>query len=317
MAPCGAPGEERAVSATSDATIIVAGLLSSTPPLLFAGCGEYVAERAGTLNISVEAMMLAGAYTAVVGDDVTGSSALGLVLGMLAGLAVALVHANFSHRLAANTFVVGLTLDALVLGLTDYFSSSFPQIAATRMDPTAVPVLHAIPVLGSTLFDSPWPVYLLFAVVPATWWLVERSHVGLELRSCGESPEAADATGTRVNLRRRQALGLCGVLSGLGGAYLALAVVGAFNQDMTDGIGYVVIAAVIFGGWTLRGTVLGCVVFGGASALQLALPALGISVNGDAMIALPYVAALVAMVFLAKRHRAPRALARPFVRGVL
>ncbi|HWG75061.1 MAG TPA: ABC transporter permease [Acidimicrobiales bacterium] len=299
----------------TDLTIILSGIVKLSAPLLFAGLGEYTAERAGTLNISIEAMMLTGAYCGMVGASATGSAVLGLPIGIGGGLAVAIVHANFSHRLAANTFVVGLTLNALALGLTDYLFTSF-QLSSHSITAAKVPLLSHIPVLGPALFDVSWPVYFLFGLVPAVWWALQRSQWGLEVRACGENPHAADATGITVNRRRRQALYVCGMLSGLGGAFLSLGIVGQFNQGMTAGIGYVVIAAVIFGGWTLWGTVLGCVLFGTADAMGLVLPALGHQLNPQLLLALPYLAALAAMVFLAKSYRAPRALARPFSRGL-
>jgi general nucleoside transport system permease protein len=299
----------------SDATTIVSGTVALSCPLLFAGCGEYVAERAGTLNISVEGMMLAGAYGGAAGSSLGGAVA-GLVLGIACGLSVAVVQANFSHRLAANTFVVGLVLNALALGTTDYLSNSF-QISPERIGDTAVPLLRDIPVIGKPVFDAPWPTYLLFGLIPLTWYLVERRRWGLEVRAVGENPGAADATGIDVNRRRRQAVYWCGCLSGLGGAYLALAVVGTFNQDMTDGIGYVVIAAVIFGGWRLGLTMFGCLLFGGARAMSLVLPVIGVQANPQLLIASPYLIALVALSFLSARHRAPAALAVPFERGVV
>jgi general nucleoside transport system permease protein len=303
------------VSFSGDASIIVSGIIAESAPIMFAASGEYMAERAGTLNISITAMMLAGAYAGIAIASVTSNLIVGLLAGVGAGLVVAAIHANFSHRLAANTFVVGLTLDALVLGLTDYFSTVFKPGAA-KFTPVSVPLLSKIPALGTSLFEQPWPFYLLFLIVPAVWWLIARTSWGLEVRACGENPVAADATGIRVNVRRRQALYLCGVLSGLGGAFLSLAIVGTFNFDMTAGVGFVVIAAVIFGGWTLRGAILGALLFGAASAMGLVLPALTASVNPQLLLALPYLAALLALVFLAKSHRAPRALAQPFTRGI-
>ncbi len=296
-------------------TILLTGIVKQSAPLLFAGTGEYVAERAGTLNISVEAMMLAGAYCGMIGAGATRSPVLGMLIGVAAGLLVSVVHANFSHRLAANTFVVGLTLDALVLGLTDYFATAF-AVTPAQIEPVRIPLLASIPALGPSLFDESWPLYLLFLIVPAAFWALERTMWGLEVRASGENPQAADATGIRVNLRRRQALYVCGTLSGLGGAFLSLGVVGSFNQDMTAGIGYVVIAAVIFGGWTLRGAIFGCILFGAASAMGLVLPTLGHQLNPQFLLALPYLAALGAMIFLAKSYRAPRALAQPFTRGI-
>ncbi len=298
-----------------DASIVISGIIAESAPIMFAASGEYMAERAGTLNISITAMMLAGAYSGIAFATAAGNLIVGLVAGVVAGLLVAALHANFSHRLAANTFVVGLTLDALVLGVTDYFGTVFKPGSA-KFTPVSVPLLSKIPALGSSLFDQPWPLYLLFVIIPAVWWLVERTTWGLEVRACGENPGAADATGIRVNVRRRQAVYLCGVLSGLGGAFLSLCIVGTFNFNMTAGVGFVVIAAVIFGGWTLRGAVLGALLFGAASAMGLVLPVLGASVNPQLLLALPYLAALLAMMFLAKSHRAPRALAQPFTRGV-
>lgn len=298
-----------------DTTIVLTGIVKESAPLMFAASGEYLAERAGTLNISIEGMMLSGAYCALVGASATGSTVLGLLVGIAAGFVVGTIHANFSHRLAANTFVVGLTLNALALGLTDYFSTSF-SVGYSQIGPTRVPLLASIPAIGPSFFDESWPFYLLFLIVPATWWALERTTWGLEVRASGENPQAADSTGIRVNVRRRQTLYVCGALSGLGGAFLSLSIVGSFNQDMTAGTGYVVIAAVIFGGWTLRGAVLGCILFGAAEAMGLVLPTLGSQLNGQLLLALPYLAALGAMIFLAKSHRAPRALAQPFARGI-
>jgi len=299
---------------SNDVTTILASAVRLSVPLTFAGVGEYVAERAGALNISVEAMMLSGAYAGSLGSSVSHNAAAGFVWGMAAGLLVALIHANFSHRLQANTFVVGLTLNVLALGVTNYL---FQQIRMTprQVGILTIPVLSKIPVVGMPLFSERWPAFLLVGVIPAAWWLMHRSRWGLEMRSVGENPRAADVTGIDVNRRRRQGLMICGVLAGLGGAYLSVGEVGAFNSDMTAGRGFIVIAAVIFGGWTLWGTVGGCFLFGGVDALRLALPALGYTINPELLIASPYVIALMAMCVFAKQQRQPAALAQPFERG--
>jgi ABC-type uncharacterized transport system permease subunit len=293
--------------------LILASAVRLSVPLLFAAIGEWVAERAGCLDISVEGMMLGGAFTAVAGASVTGSPGLGLLCGIAAGLLVAFVHAFFSHRLTVNTYVVGLTLNVLVLGLTSFLATRSEPRQVGRL---AVPVLSDLPIVGGALFDQRWPAYLLVVLVPLVWWLVHRSRWGLEARAAGENPRAADVTGVDVNRRRRQALLICGALAGLGGAHLAVGEVGLFNQNMTAGRGYMVIAAVIFGGWTLRGTLAGCLVFGAADALRLALPALGYQLNPQLLIATPYLLALVAMTLFARGHRGPAALGAPFVRGV-
>ena len=299
---------------SDDVTTILASAIRLSVPLGFAGVGEYIAERAGTLNISVEAMMLCGAYGGAVGSSVSHNAALGFLWGMAAGLVVAVIHANFSHRLQANTFVVGLTLNVLALGLTNYL---LEKVAMTprQVGVWKVPLLWRIPVVGKPLFAERWPAYLLFAIVPVVWWVMQRSRWGLEMRSVGENPKAADVTGIHVNKRRRQGLYVCGIMAGFGGAYLSIAEVGTFNSNMTAGRGFIVIAAVIFGGWTLMGTLGGCFLFGGVDALRLALPALGYTINPELLIAAPYLIALLALCFFAKRLRQPAALAQPFERG--
>ena len=299
---------------SNDVTTILASAVRLSVPLSFAGVGEYIAERAGTLNISVEAMMLSGAYAGALGTSVSHNAAAGFVWGMAAGLLVAVIHANFSHRLQANTFVVGLTLNVLALGVTNYLLQKI-TMNPRQVGIWTIPVLSRIPVVGKPLFSERWPAYLLVGLVPAVWWVMSRSRWGLEMRSVGENPKAADVTGIHVNRRRRQGLMICGVLAGFGGAYLSVAEVGTFNSNMTAGRGFIVIAAVIFGGWTLGGTIAGCFLFGGVDALRLALPALGYHINPQLLIASPYVIALLAMCFFAKHLRQPAALAQPFERG--
>ena len=244
-----------------DGGTTLASAVRLTTPLAFAACGEYLAERAGTINISVEGMLLSGAFAGVAAASATGSASLGLGAGLLAGTGVALVHGLLSHAVAINTFVVGLVLNALVLGLTTYLLqlSSFDD---HQVDVLPLPLLRDLPLVGDALFAQRWPSYLLLVLVPMTWWLVERTRWGLELRAAGEDPQAADATGVPVDRRRRQALLWCGALAGLGGAVLSVGLVGSFNADMTAGRGFIVLAAVIFGAWRLAGTLLGCFLFG-------------------------------------------------------
>jgi simple sugar transport system permease protein len=299
---------------SNDVTTILESAVRLSVPLTLAGLGEYVAERAGTLNISVEAMMLGGAYAGALGSSVSGSPEVGLLWGIASGLMIGVLHGNFSHRLQVNTFVVGLTLNVLILGLTNYLLETV-KMKPKQIGVLTIPILSKIPVVGKPLFSQRWPAFLLYLLVPATWWIVQRSRWGLEIRSVGENPKAADITGIQVNKRRRQALLWCGALAGLGGAYLSVAEVGTFTSNMTAGRGFIVIAAVIFGGWTLRGMVAGCFLFGGADALRLALPAIGYKINAQLLVAAPYMLALVAMCFFAKRLRQPGALAQPFERG--
>ncbi|MFJ4681861.1 ABC transporter permease [Streptomyces sp. NPDC091377] len=302
------------MSVLDNTTTILASGVRLTVPLAFAACGEYLAQRAGAMNISVEAMMLGAAFTSIATAGATGSATAGLVAGVVTGLVIGFAHGNLSHRARINTFVVGLVLNALVLGLTSYLITT-RQFTGHQVGVLSIPLLRDLPLIGPALFSGRWPAYLLILLVPLTWWLVERSRWGLELRAVGENPQAADVTGIKVDVRRRQALLWCGALAGLGGAYLAVGEVGSFNQNMTAGRGYIVIAAVIFGAWRLGRTLVGCLVFGLSDAMRLALPALGVTLNAQLLVAAPYLLALLAMLLFATQHREPAALGRPFQRG--
>jgi len=282
---------------------------------LFAGAGEWVAERAGTLNISVEAMLLAGAFGAAVGYDLVSSSPVAVLAGCTAGLLVAFLQANLSHRLTANQFVVGLALNVLLIGLTAFLSTEL-DLGQARASTWRIPGLAELPMVGDALFARPWPGYALYVVVPLLWWLVFRTRWGLEVRAVGDNPQSADVSGIDVNARRRQAILLCGLTSGFGGAYFVLGQVGQFQANMINGRGFIAIAAVIFGGWTLRGTVLGCVLFGLVEALALAAPTQGYRVDPFVLDAAPYVVAVLVVLLFATRVRQPKALAQPFVRGL-
>ena len=281
----------------------------------FAALGELVAEKAGTINISVEGSLLAGAFCGALGYHWTGSTGVGLLTGVAGGLVIALIQANMSHRLTADQFVVGLTANVLVLGLAGFFNAIVdPAVRPAAV--VAIPGLSDIPLIGPALFGQTWPTYLLYPLIPLTWWLLYRTRWGLEVQAVGENPQASDVSGIDVNKRRRQAIAYGGLLAGLGGAFLVLGQVGSFDTAAVGGRGFIAIAAVYFGGWTLGGTLLGALVFGFADAFRLAVPVLGYQFNAQLLAALPYVLTLVVMVAITKQLRQPAALAQPFVRGL-
>ncbi len=284
--------------------------------LLFAASGEWVAERAGTLNISVEGMILAGAFGSAVSYDITGSIPLAILMGAFCGFLVSTIQANLSHRLPADQFVVGLTINILILGLVGFLDNVI-EPSVDKASQATIPGLASIPVIGPALFDQPWPLYLVYPLVPAVWWLVYRTRWGLEVRASGEDPNSADVSGIRVNKRRRQTIYLTGLTSGLGGAYLVFGAVGAFADSIVGGRGFIAIAAVIFGGWTLKGSVAGCLLFGAVVSFRLSLPDQGYDgINTEFLTALPYIVTIVGMAAFAHRVRPPAALAKPFLRGL-
>ena len=295
--------------------VAYSGAMRFAALLAFAAIGETIAERAGTLNISLEGMVLGGAFAGAVGMHLSSSVTVGLMFAVAVGIAVAAVQANMSHRLSANQFIVGLALNTLVLGVASFLNTSIQPVssAAHRF---AVPVVSRIPLVGEALFYQPWPLYLVYPMVPGAWWLLYRTRWGLEVRAVGENPQAADVTGIDVNKRRRQSIYVAGLTAGLGGGYLVLGQVGRFEDAIVGGQGFIAIAAVIFGGWTLRGAIAGCLLFGTVNSFRLTLPTVGHELNSELLSAAPFVVTIVTVSFFAYRTREPRALARPFVRGL-
>ena len=283
--------------------------------LAFAAIGEWIAERAGTINISVEGMILTGAFTAALGSDLTGNVWVGLLFGVLGGFLVAYVQGTMSHRFGTNQFVVGLTLNVLAVGLTAFLDAQIePKVGPAGI--LRIPGLASIPLIGPALFERTWIQYMLYPLIPLAWWAVYRTRWGLELRCVGENPQAGDVSGIDVSKRRRQGVFVCGLCAGLAGAYLTLGHTGSFTANGLNGRGFLALAAVIFGGWTLKGALGGALIFGFFQALSSVFQALGYKANAQLLTALPYVMALITMLVFAHRSRQPNALARPFVRGL-
>jgi general nucleoside transport system permease protein len=293
------------------ATILIGSGVMLAVLLLFAALGELVAENAGTLNISVEAMMLSGAYAAGAAAHSASSPVAGVAAGVAAGGAVAFVQANLSHRAKLDQFVVGLVLVILVQGVTSFLIGATNLTVVPSAGNFTIPGLASIPLIGAALFNQPWSFYAIYLLLPFTAWLLYRTRWGLEVRASGENPGAAKVSGVNVGRRRREAIYFCGLLSGYAGAFLAIGIVGAVSIQMTAGMGYIAIAAVLLGGWTVRGTVLACAIFGAVEGAAVALPSLGVTVNSQLLTAAPYLVVLALAPLIARRRSQPAALGLP------
>lgn len=287
-------------------------------PLLIAALGELVSERAGVLNMSVEGLMLAGAFGGAVGAWATGSPGLGLLCGLLAALPVALLQAVLTVRLRANQVVTGLGLNILVLGTT---TLAYREIFGARSRdeipgfPTwRPPLLGDIPVFGDAVFHQVWLVYAAIPLVAALAFVLRRTALGIALTAVGEDPRTVERAGLSVTTVRFGAVLTTGFMAALAGTFLSIGDIHTFTEGMTNGAGYLAIAAVIFGNWTVSRTVLACFLFGAATALQFQLPAMGIIVPNALLVMLPYLLALLAVAGLVGRQTAPRALAVPYWR---
>ncbi len=283
-------------------------------PLAFASLGELLVERAGMINIGLEGVILAGAFGGVVGAS-AGGVWIGFGSAIMFGTAVAALFGAFAIWLRADQIITGTAITMLALGATGMlyravYGATGAALSIATSGPSPVPLLSRTPVIGTAFFAQPPVTYLLYALVPLTWWWLYRTHAGLALRAIGESPEAAAAAGVNVSRMRWAAVLYGGILGGVAGAMLVLAQAGTFAEGMSAGRGFIAIAIVVLGRWRPVGVALAALVFGAASALQFLFQALGLAVPYQVFLALPYVFTLAGLAGLAGRVRSPASLGR-------
>jgi len=295
---------------------LAAAMLRFATPLIFAALGGLFSERSGVINIGLEGMILMGAFFAAWGAERSGSWVVGLLAAVLAGGALALVHAVFAITLKADQIVSGTAVNFLAFGITGYLyvdiygQEGTPELP--RVPEVSLP-LDWIPFLGDVLADLNLLIWVALLAVAVTWLVVFRTPPGLRLRAVGENPRAADTAGLSVTRTRYVAVTLSGMLAALGGAYLSIAFVGSFTQNMSSGRGFIALAALIFGRWRPGGALLAALLFGFSSALAQRLPVF--SESGATLFqALPYVLTIIAVAGVVGRSVAPAALGRPYER---
>lgn len=288
--------------------------LRTAVPLALAALGELLVERTGTINIGLEGVIIAGAFGGMLGADAAGVAG-GLAGSAAGGLIVALVFAAFVIGLRTDQIITGTAVTLLALGATGVLHREMHDVAGASlgvpvMRPLELPLLAELPVVGRALFSQPVLAYLLYALVPLTWWALRSTHRGLALRAVGENPAAARAAGISPATMRIGALLASGVLAGWSGGYLVLAQTGTFAEGMSAGRGFIAIAIVALGRWHPIGVALAAIIFGGASAMQYLFQATGWDVPYQLFLALPYVLTLVALAGVAGRVTPPAALGR-------
>ncbi len=299
---------------------LLAGTVTAATPLVFAALGELITEKSGVLNLGVEGMMLMGAIAAFAGATTSGSLALGVVCGALAGAGTAGLFGVLALSLLANQVATGLALTIFGTGLSAFVGQSYVSLTLMGMQPIAVPGLSHIPVLGPVLFTQNALVYLSLAVFGAIHWFLYRTKAGLILRAVGESPESAHAVGYRVVRIRYAATLLGGALAGVAGAYLAVAYTPRWVEQMAAGRGWIALALVVFATWRPVRVLAGAYLFGGVTILQLHAQALGLAVPSQLLSALPYLATIAVLVAISRdvqtiRVNAPASLGKPFHPG--
>ena len=298
---------------------LIAATLRNATPLVYGAVGETYAERSGVLNLGIEGTMYAGAFSGFAVAYSTGSLLLGLVAAILVGLIAGGVMAFLTVTLGANQHVSGIGLTILLIGLSEFFNRlMFGGTQLQRIDP--FPQIDAPETLGplAPLFSQYALTWLAFlVVVPAAWWLLNRSSFGLDVRAVGENPEAADAAGIRVARTRYLALMLGGALMAIGGSFFTLALLGSFTLDIIAGRGWVAVALVIFGRWRIMRVVAGALLFAAVYSLQLRLqilPGWG-DIPFELLLALPYLVVIAALAISGRNVEYPGAYLKPYRRS--
>jgi len=296
-------------------TALLASTIRNATPLGFAALGGLFSERSGVINIGLEGMMLISAFAGVAGANATGSTVLGLLVAMAVGLLFGLIHAVASVTFEADQIISGIAINLLALGGTGLLMVLFFGSGGTspRIDPFSsieIPLLSDIPVIGAA-FNQSILVYLLYALVPLSWWVLYRSRFGLRLRAVGEVPEAVDTAGVSVFRLRYIGVSLSGVLAGLGGAFLSMSLLSAFTEGMTNGRGFIALAALIFGRWNPIGAFGAALLFGFAQAVVFR-GGIGVTIDREFIEMFPYLLVIVALVGFGGRAVPPAASGQPY-----
>lgn len=311
-------------------TGLLLGSVSLSVPLVFGALGGVISERAGVVNVAIEGQLLAGAFvSAFIASvaqhvwhlPVVAALIIGMLSAMIAGVLVSFVLAAFAIKYLVEQVIVGVVLNVLVTGLTSFLfstvlSNDVPVLNnPPRFERLPIPLLSEIPVIGPVLFKQTIIVYLMYIAVFLVWYGLFKTRWGLRVRSVGEHPKAADTVGINVNGTRFWNVSLAGAVAGLGGAYFTLASVGAFGKEMTNGAGFIALAAVIFGRWDPIRATLAALLFGFASYLQTTLGIIGAPVPSEFMLMLPYVVTIFAVAGLVGVSRAPAADGKPYIKA--
>jgi len=288
--------------------------------LLLPALGGVISERSGVVNIAMEGMMLTGAFFAVWADLIWHSPWIAVLVAMVAGGLMALIHAVVSIRFRADQIVSGIAINIFAAGLTVFLVRAIyglqdvgHVVPAEALPNWDVPVLSAIPFIGQVVFQQNVVVYIALILLVVVEIVLFRTRLGLRIRAVGEHPQAADTAGLNVYLIRYGAVITSGLLSGLAGAFLAIGVSNTFVPNMTDGRGYIALAAMIFGKWTPLGAFIACLIFGLGQAIYDNNSVIHVSPYLLSM--LPYILTLVVLAGLVGRSTPPAADGLPYVPG--
>ncbi|MBN9185820.1 MAG: ABC transporter permease [Microbacterium sp.] len=298
-------------------TVFIASIIVQTMPLVIASVGETIGEQSGVLNLGIEGVMLIGALAGYATAIWTGSAWLGMLGGLLGGVAANLLMLVLNTWLGLNQIVVGLAVTLIGEGLTSvlYLQAFSKSPQSIPPDSWRIPGLSDIPVIGPALFRQSgifWVCILLLVVVA---FLLSRTNWGLATRSAGQKPSSLDAAGGSVMVTRSQAVLLNGAFVGLGGAYLSILTTGTFTPFMTNGLGFLAIVITMLSRGKVGWIVLTSLLYGIAVAVKNPLQLIGVSIPADVFQMLPFVVVMITLILFARSSVVPPALGAPYTRG--
>ena len=280
---------------------IFIGIMVASAPLIFAAIGELLVERSGVLNLGVEGMMIVGALLGFVVISHTNNAYLAVLAALVAGMVIASIFAFLTQFLLTNQVATGLALTLFGLGFAAFAGREYTEVTIDLIGPINIPILSEIPFIGPSLFSLNPLIYLAFFMVYLVWWFLFKTKQGLILRAIGDNHDAAHAIGHNVVLYRFMAILFGGAMAGLGGAFLSLVQVPIWGEGMTAGRGWIALGLVVFASWQPFRIILGAIIFGGITVLQLHAQGFDIRISAQYLSMLPYLATIVILVSLRMR----------------
>jgi simple sugar transport system permease protein len=302
-------------------TTVLVGILASgirlATPYLYASLGETFGQKSGVLNLGVEGIMLLGAFAAFYTTFITENLWLGLLAAIIVGGIMGLAVAVINVTLKSEQGISGIGVYLFGLGMSELlFQKTLGTVeTVSGFSSVHIPFLSDIPIIGEIFFQQNLLVYIAYMMVLVSWFVLSKTTLGLKIRAVGENPEAADTLGVSVSGVRYFTEIFGGVMSGVAGASLSIALLNVFQQNLTSGLGFIAVALVYFGGWRPLGVLIGSLIFSMVNALQLWVQVLNIPIPSDIAVMMPYVLTILALVIAVQRVRPPSALTKPYERG--
>ena len=301
--------------------LLLQGTMLAAIPLVLGALSGCLCERSGVINIAIEGQLICGAFAGAAFSSLFSGLWWGVIAGSLAGGLVGALLAVFAIKYRVDQIIVGVVITTLALGLTNYLYDRVMSVYSNTLNAgnffgtTKIPLLGDIPIIGPIFFDSSVFLYLTYGLIILIQVGLFYTRWGLRVRAVGEHPTAADTVGIKVLWTRYRNVILGGMVAGLGGAYLTVGSVGTFTPGMSNGFGYIGLAAMIFGRWTPLGSVAAALLFGFTKQLGYVLGLLNVPVSTDILSMTPYVATILAVAGLVGRVRPPAADGQPYVKS--